>query len=298
MGCLFQELLHGLVVILLDPQVGDLAVPLRSGDGAVSEQVLDGGQRRAGIEHLRGHRVPQMMTGCPDAGSFRIVLHSLLDAPDRERLASARSLLHEEDVLASARRSELEIGDQRLHGIRTDIHHSPLIAFAGVNQDTAPSEVDRRNGQLGDLGHAKPGAKDQSEQSPVTGLAHAVKKTLYFFILQVLRKRPGHAHARAFLDRIGKPEALFVSQEVVEPSNRVQMAIDGLGLLSALQQAIDVGRNLPFAHLLNWHVHPHQELFQVVQVVRYGVAGVISSLQVSPVTQDRVGNVHGCLLSQ
>lgn len=75
------------------------------------------------------------------------------------------------------------------------------------------------------------------------------------------------------------------------------MPVDGLGLPSLVQEEVDIGRHLPLGDLLNRYVGPYEELFQIIDVMTYGMGGVVSSLQEPSVAQNRVGNVHGSLLS-
>jgi len=82
-------------------------------------------------------------------------------------------------------------------------------------------------------------------------------------------------------------------QVLVEFADRGQVAIDSLGVFVSVQQMIDIRRNPSFTDLLNRHVDPQEELFEIIQVALDRVGGVISSVQVSLVAQDRVGNVHG-----
>ena len=90
--------LHGVEVIPLDLEIRDPAVALRGLDVAVPEQILDRAQIGIGVEKLRGHRVPQMMTRDAEPGFAGIKLHALLDAADRDGLTTARPLLNQEDL--------------------------------------------------------------------------------------------------------------------------------------------------------------------------------------------------------
>ena len=98
--CLHDHL-HRVEVIPLHFEIGDPAVALRGLDVAVPEQILDRAQIGIGIEQLRGHRVPQMMTGDAELCFAGIVLHALLDAANRDGLTRAGSLLHQEDLPGS-----------------------------------------------------------------------------------------------------------------------------------------------------------------------------------------------------
>ena len=44
---------------------------------AVAQQILDGDDVRIGVEHLRGHGVPQLVTADVQAGLLCIVLHAI-----------------------------------------------------------------------------------------------------------------------------------------------------------------------------------------------------------------------------
>ena len=79
--------LHRVEVIPLHFEIRYPAVALRGLDVAVPEKILDRAQIGIGVEKLRGHRVPQMMTGNAELGFTGIKLHALLDAANREGLA-------------------------------------------------------------------------------------------------------------------------------------------------------------------------------------------------------------------
>ena len=79
---MLHDHLHGVEVIPLYLEIGDPAVALRGLDVAVPEQILDRAQIGIGVEKLRGHRVPQMMTGDAELFFAGIELHALLDAAD------------------------------------------------------------------------------------------------------------------------------------------------------------------------------------------------------------------------
>ncbi len=78
-----QNHFHGFVVVSLDLEIRDPAVPLGGGDLAMPEKVLNGRKVRIGIEKLRGHGVAQPMAGDVQFAFARIVFHSLLDAAHR-----------------------------------------------------------------------------------------------------------------------------------------------------------------------------------------------------------------------
>jgi len=64
LSCLrpLQDHRHGLVVVSLDLEVRNPAVPLGGGYLAMPHKVLNGRKVRIGIEKLRGHSVPKPMT--------------------------------------------------------------------------------------------------------------------------------------------------------------------------------------------------------------------------------------------
>jgi len=99
----------------------------------VSQQVLDGHQLGIGIEQLGGHGVSKLVAGYPKASLSHIVLHPLLDAPDREGLASVGSLLHYKDLLGPGDRSHPEVGYQGLQGITAHIHDPAFAPLAVLN---------------------------------------------------------------------------------------------------------------------------------------------------------------------
>ena len=56
-----HHLLYGFIVIPFDFEVGYLAVSLGGGNPVMSQEILDGGQVRIGIEELGCHGVPELM---------------------------------------------------------------------------------------------------------------------------------------------------------------------------------------------------------------------------------------------
>ena len=52
-------------------------------DPGVTEEILDRCELRLSIEHVRGHRMAQVMTTDREAGSRGVVFHALLDPADR-----------------------------------------------------------------------------------------------------------------------------------------------------------------------------------------------------------------------
>jgi hypothetical protein len=114
----------------------------------------------------------------------------------------------------------------------------------------------------------------------------------------VRRKGLGHAYTAASRDRDLDCKVFLVVQIAIEPTDGVQMTVYGLWPSFVLQKKLDIVGNLSCGDLFNRYIDPEEKLLKVVQIVRERVCGVVSSLQVPPVAQDRVGNVHGCLLSQ
>ena len=91
--------LHGFKVISHDFGIRNGAVPLSRADAAVPEQILDGDDLGLCIEQLSGHGVAQLVATDPEAGLFRIVLDSFLDAPHRYGLAFEPAFFNEENAL-------------------------------------------------------------------------------------------------------------------------------------------------------------------------------------------------------
>jgi len=150
-GCVMHEKLHRLEVVPLYLHVGHPAVPLSGAQAAVSKEILDGHNVRVGIEQLRGHRVPELMTASPEPSFVGIILHSLLDPADGDRRPPVRTFLHQEEPFHLGGRSGLQILDEGLEGIRADVHHAVFATLAVLNQDTATAKVKRPEGQVGDL---------------------------------------------------------------------------------------------------------------------------------------------------
>ena len=114
--------LHGVEVISLNIEVRYPAVALRGFHIAVSEQILDGGKIRIGVEKLCGHRMAEMMAGNSQLRFPGIVFHALLYAADGDGLSQARSLFHQKDSFRSGGRPRFQISDQRLKAVVTQIN--------------------------------------------------------------------------------------------------------------------------------------------------------------------------------
>ena len=92
---------HGFKVISHDFGVRNGAVPLSRAYAAVPEQILDGNDLGLCVEQLSGHGMAQLMATDSEAGLFRIVLDSFLDAPDRYGIAFEPAFFNEENPLCS-----------------------------------------------------------------------------------------------------------------------------------------------------------------------------------------------------
>ena len=77
-----QDHFHGLVVVSLDLEVRDPAVPLGRGNLIVPQEVLNGSQIRIGVEKLSGHGMAKAMARDIQLAFTRIGFHPLLDASD------------------------------------------------------------------------------------------------------------------------------------------------------------------------------------------------------------------------
>ena len=75
-----QDHLHRLVVVSLDFEVGDPAVPLGRGNLTMAQEVLNSSQVRIGVEKLSGHGVAEAMAGDVQPAFSCIGFHPLLDA--------------------------------------------------------------------------------------------------------------------------------------------------------------------------------------------------------------------------
>ena len=75
-----QNHLHRLVIVSLDLEVGDPAVPLRCGNLPMPQEVLNGSKISIGIEKLSGHGVAKPMAGDVQFAFSRIGFYPLLDA--------------------------------------------------------------------------------------------------------------------------------------------------------------------------------------------------------------------------
>lgn len=138
---MLHDHLHGIEVIPLNLEIGDSTIALRGLDVAVPEQILDRAQIGVGIEQLRGHRVPQMMTGDAELCFAGIELHALLDAANRERLTRAGALLHQEDAPGPAGRPDPQIVHERLMGIVAQVDDPVLAALPILDEHLPMLEV-------------------------------------------------------------------------------------------------------------------------------------------------------------
>jgi len=73
------------------------------------QEVLDGYQRRVGIEELGGHGVPELVARHLEPRLAGIMLQAFLDAPHRDGLASSSPFIHQEDLFDPAGRPHPEI---------------------------------------------------------------------------------------------------------------------------------------------------------------------------------------------
>ena len=78
--------LHRIEVIPLYFEIRYPAIPLGGLYIAVPKKILDGAEIGIRIEQLRGHRVPEMMTGNPELRLTGIILHALLYAANGDGL--------------------------------------------------------------------------------------------------------------------------------------------------------------------------------------------------------------------
>ena len=83
-----NNLVYRLVVIPPHFLIRHSAIPLGCSDVGVAQKILDGHQISIGVEHLGGHGVAQLVAGDFKARLFRVVFHTVLDAPNIQRLAS------------------------------------------------------------------------------------------------------------------------------------------------------------------------------------------------------------------
>jgi hypothetical protein len=94
-----------------------LAVPSGSHDAAVTKQILDGDDVRIGIEHLRGHGVPQLVAADIQACLFCIMLHAILNAANLYGFAFKAALINQKQAFPPRAGSNLKIINQRPIGV-------------------------------------------------------------------------------------------------------------------------------------------------------------------------------------
>ena len=135
----------------------------------MAQEVLYGDQFSIGVEHLGSHGMAQMMTGCPESSLFSVVLHSFLNASNRQGLASIESLLVQEERVGWRWRPPSEIVNQCFCSVITDIDDSVFSPFGIMDDKSLSPEVNGIECELCHFTDPKAAAKHEHEHGPIPG---------------------------------------------------------------------------------------------------------------------------------
>lgn len=224
----FHDHLHGLVVISFDFSIRHTTVSLGRGNPAMAEKILYGDQLCIGVEHLRGHGMTELMRRYPETRLFRIILHPLLNASDRQGLATIGSLLIQEDLVAPGWCSHPEIVTQRPEGIITEVDDSVPSPLGIMDGKPSPYRVYGTERKTCYLCYPQPTAEHQHEHSPIPMAIDGLEENIQLLLSQVFGKGLGHSEAIVFFDRVDHRYLLLVNQVMIEVPNPLQVAVDGL----------------------------------------------------------------------
>ncbi len=86
-----------------------------------------------------------------------------------------------------------------------------------------------------------------------------------------------------------------MNQIIVEATDAVQIAVDGLSHQTFVQQVVDEGKHRARAHLLDRLRDPDHKVLERTHVVSQRVPRAVATLKKSTVVDNRIGNRHGRL---
>lgn len=195
----------------------------------MSQKILNGDEIRIGVQELGGHGVSQVMTGELEGHLGRIALHPLLDAPDGYGLTPIGLLLRQKQMLCPRLGPDPEIGNEGIMGIIADIDDPALAALPVVDENPSARELYGITGELCHLLHPEPTAEHEGEDCPISGAFYDLREPGNLLIAQVPRQRFCEPQGIASFYGIGDGYPLLSSQILIEPSDAVQVAVDGLG---------------------------------------------------------------------
>jgi len=123
-----------------------------------------------------------------------------------------------------------------------------------------------------------------------------LEENIQLLLSQVFWKGLGRPEAIAFFDRVDDRYLLLSDQVMVELSDPLEVAVDGLCLEPSPDKEVDIVRDRPGSDLLKGSVQPKDEVPKARQIVCYRKRRVVPSLQVSPVVDYQLGTFHRFLL--
>jgi len=236
----FHDHLHGLEVISFDFSIRHTTVSLSRGDPAMAQKILYSDQLCIGVEHLRGHGMTELMTRYPELCLFRIILHPFLNASDRQGLLPIGAFLIQEDLLAPGWWSHPEIVTQRSEGIITDVDNSVPSPLGIVDGEHSSYELYGSKAEVGNLCHPQATAKHQHEHGPIPWDIDGLEENIQLLLVQVFGKGLRHPEAIALFDWVRDRYLLLVDQVMIELSDPLQVAVDGLCLELAPHEKVDI----------------------------------------------------------
>lgn len=171
---------HGFAVT-----VRDAGVDGSRADVAVAEMVLNELERGAGIEQVRGDRMPERVRrqARGEPGRIAVADEARLNLPTLERAVAAR----EERVAFGARRDR-EVVTQELRGRSEDDLLAPRAALEAANEQPPALKVDIPTADEEHFSHAQPVVIHEREERPVTRVANDREEAPDLILGQVARE--------------------------------------------------------------------------------------------------------------
>lgn len=165
--------------------VGDAGIDGRGADVPVAKVVLDELERGAGIEQVRGDRVPKRMRRQARGESGRVAVadEARLDLPALEWAVTARK----ERVAFTAGRDR-EVVTQELRGRSEDDLLAPRAALEAANEQPPALKVDIPTADEEHFSHAQPVVVHEREERPVARVANDREEAPDLILGQVARE--------------------------------------------------------------------------------------------------------------
>ena len=151
-------------------------------------------------------------------------------------------------------------------GIIADIDDAALAALPVVNENPSARKRYRITAELCHLLHPEPTAEHEGEDCPISRAFYDPREPAHLLIAQMPRQRPCEPQDIASFYGIGDGYLLLSSQVLIEPSDAIQVAVDGLGPEPPGEKMVDILEDLPVGYLFDGHIDPDHELFQGVHI--------------------------------